>query len=246
MEIGRKIIHLHSVDSTNNYTAKLLHDGEIDHGTVILAAEQFAGRGQRSSEWLVKPGENLTFSVFLDSVNVAVDQQFILTQIVSLSLVDLLTKFNLKPEIKWPNDIFVKGKKIAGVLIENQLRSKSIQNSIIGIGLNVNEVDFKGFIATSVKNETGEFKSVKDVLYSFLYSFNKTWNMFINNLDSLDEEYHNLLYLRDINAKYQDNNGEFNGVLKGVQPSGRLLIEKEGRIKDYDFKEIKFILKNVL
>ena len=246
MEIGRKIIHLDSVDSTNNYTAKLLHDGKIDHGTVILAAEQFAGRGQRSSEWLVKPGENLTFSVFLDSVNVAVDQRFILTQIVSLSLVDLLIKFNLKPEIKWPNDIFVRGKKIAGVLIENKLRSKSIQNSIIGIGLNVNELDFKGFIATSVKNETGEFKSVEDVLYSFFYSFNKTWNAFINDLDSLDEEYHNFLYLKDISAKYQDNNGEFNGVLKGVKSSGRLLIEKDDIIKDYDLKEIKFILKNVL
>jgi BirA family biotin operon repressor/biotin-[acetyl-CoA-carboxylase] ligase len=157
-----------------------------------------------------------------------------------------LIKFNLKPEIKWPNDIFVRGKKIAGVLIENKLRSNYIQNSIIGIGLNVNELNFKGFIATSVKNETGEFKSVKDVLYSFFYSFNKTWNTFINDLDSLDKEYHNFLYLRDINAKYQDYNGEFNGVLKGVKSSGRLLIEKEDRIKDYDLKEIKFILKNVL
>ena len=67
MEIGRKIIHLDSVDSTNNYTAKLMNQGQIDHGTVILADEQFAGRGQRSSDWLVKPGENLTFTVFFGS-----------------------------------------------------------------------------------------------------------------------------------------------------------------------------------
>ena len=246
MEIGRKIIHLDSVDSTNNYVAKLLQGGEIDHGTVILAAEQYAGKGQRSSGWSVKPGENLTLSVFLDSVNVAVSQQFILTQIVSLSLTSLLKQFDLQAEIKWPNDIFVNGKKIAGVLIENQLRSTTIQRSIIGIGLNVNEVDFKGFIATSIKSETGQYNTLDDVLYSFVHAFNKTWNTFINDFSFLDQEYHNQLYLRNVNARYQDDMGMFNGVLLGVQPSGRLLVEKEGVLKNYDLKEIKFSSQNVL
>lgn len=246
MEIGRKIIHLDSVDSTNNYTAKLMQEGEISHGTVIMADEQFAGRGQRSSDWLVKPGENLTFSVFLDNVNVSVNQQFILTQIVSLSLVDILKKFDLKSEIKWPNDIYIEGKKIAGVLIENQIKANKINSSIIGIGLNVNEVGFKEFIATSIKNEVGEFKNVKEVLYSFLYSFNQTWNRYIKDVNSLDEEYHNQLYLRNINASYRDDSGEFTGILKGVQPSGRLLIETEGVLRDYDLKEIKFIPQSAL
>lgn len=246
MEIGRKIIHLDSVDSTNNYTAKLMREGEISHGTVIMADEQFAGRGQRSSDWLVKPGENLTFTVFLDNVNVSVSQQFILTQIVSLSLVDILKQFDLKSEIKWPNDIYVKGKKIAGVLIENQLQANKIKSSIVGIGLNVNEIGFNDFIATSVKNEIGEFKNVKDILYSFVYSFNKTWNRYIKDINSLDEEYHNQLYLRNLSAKYQDDFGEFTGVLKGVHPTGRLLIESNGELKDYDLKEIKFIPQNAL
>ena len=246
MEIGSKIIHLDSVDSTNNYTAKLMRDGEISHGTVIMADEQFAGRGQRSSDWLVKPGENLTFTVFLGNVNVSVSQQFILTQIVSLSLLDILKQFDLKSEIKWPNDIYVEGKKIAGVLIENQLKGDKINSSIIGIGLNVNEIEFQDFVATSIKNEIGEFKNVKEVLYSFLYSFNKTWERYIKDVNALNVEYHNQLYLRNISAKYQDDSGEFIGVLKGVQPSGRLLIETKGEVRDYDLKEIKFIPQSVL
>ena len=246
MEIGRKIIHLDSVDSTNNYVAKLLQGDEIDHGTVILASEQYAGKGQRSSEWVVKPGENLTFSVFLDNVNVAVGKQFILTQIVSLSLVALLKKRNLKAEIKWPNDIFVNGKKIAGVLIENQLRSTTIQRTIIGVGLNVNEIDFKNFTATSIKNEQGAFVPLNDVLYSFIDLFNKTWSTFISDLSLLDQQYHNNLYLRNVSAKYQDQLGVFNGLLLGVEPSGKLLIEREGVLASYDLKEIKFISQNAL
>jgi BirA family transcriptional regulator, biotin operon repressor / biotin---[acetyl-CoA-carboxylase] ligase len=246
MEIGRKIIHLDSVDSTNNYTAKLMNQGQIDHGTVILADEQFAGRGQRSSDWLVKPGENLTFTVFLDRVNVSVNQQFILTQIVSLSLVDILKQLDLKAEIKWPNDIYVEGKKIAGVLIENQLRSSLIQSSIIGIGLNVNEVGFQDFIATSIKAEIGAFKNVQEVLYSFIYSFNKTWNEFIKNTDRLNAEYHNNLYLKGVEAHYEDASGRFFGVIKGVQTTGRLIIQKNEELMEYDLKEIKFLMQSAL
>ncbi|MGB0914655.1 MAG: biotin--[acetyl-CoA-carboxylase] ligase [Crocinitomicaceae bacterium] len=246
MEIGRKIIHLDSVDSTNNYTANLVRENNIGHGTVILADEQFAGRGQRASEWVVKPGENLTFTVFLDNVNVAVVDQFVLTQIVSLSLVEVLSQFNLNPEIKWPNDIFVNGKKIAGVLIENQLKSNLIKSSIIGIGLNVNQTDFYDFIATSVKAELNEFKNVKDMLYSFVFAFNKTWNNYIGDLNLLDTDYHANLFQRGVEAHYEDDQGPFIGVLNGVLPSGRLLIEKEGTELNYDLKEIKFIPRNAL
>ena len=85
MKIGTKIIRLESVDSTNNYVANLLKAREINSGTVVLADEQFAGKGQRGSEWATNAGENLTFSFFLDNVNLSVNRQFELTQLVSLS-----------------------------------------------------------------------------------------------------------------------------------------------------------------
>ena len=156
MQIGQKIIHLESVDSTNNYVANLIKRSEITHGTVIMADEQFAGKGQRGAEWYVKPGENLTFSFFLENVNLSVSQQFYLTQVVSLSLVDVLTTLKLTAQIKWPNDIYIKDRKIAGVLIQNQVSNGMVNTAIIGIGLNVNQQSFEGFSATSLISEEGE------------------------------------------------------------------------------------------
>ena len=241
MEIGRKVIYLNHVDSTNNYTAKLLKDGEIDNGTVILAEEQSLGKGYRSSRWVSNPGENLTISVFLDNVNLSVENQFLLTQIVSLILVDLLKRFKIKSKIKWPNDIYVEGEKIAGVLIENQIKSTVIKSSIIGIGLNVNQIQFKDFIATSIKKHTGEFENIDDVLYVFINSFNKIWNLYFHQVSLIDREYLNYLYLKDVKSNYKDSIGVFSGIIRGVKSSGKLLIEKENNRIDYGMKEIEFI-----
>ncbi|MBB78199.1 MAG: biotin--[acetyl-CoA-carboxylase] ligase [Crocinitomicaceae bacterium] len=241
MEIGQKVIHLNHVDSTNNYTAKLLNEGLIDHGTVILAEEQFSGKGYRSSRWVSNPGENLTISVFLDNVNLSVKNQFVLTKIVSLILVDLLKRFKIKSKIKWPNDIYVDGEKIAGVLIENQIKLSVIKSSIIGIGLNVNQIHFEDFIATSVKKKTGKFESINDFLYVFIHSFNKVWNQYFHQVNLLDREYFNYLYLKDVKSNYKDNSGVFSGIIRGVKSSGKLLIEKDNTRIEYGMKEIEFI-----
>jgi BirA family biotin operon repressor/biotin-[acetyl-CoA-carboxylase] ligase len=171
-EIGSKIIRLESVDSTNNYTANLIKEGKIDHGTVILAVDQFGGRGQRDAEWLVKPGENLTLSIFLDRVNLSVENQFRISKWISLAVVDLLASRGIQAEIKWPNDIFVNGKKIAGMLIENSLGSSLVKSSIVGIGLNVNQTEFSGFEATSMKLELGDHSSLDELLFSLIGKIN--------------------------------------------------------------------------
>ena len=148
MKIGQKIIRLDVVDSTNNYIANLIKQGSIDSGTVIMADEQFAGKGQRDAQWQSSAGENLTFSFFLDDVNLSVSRQFNLSQVVALSLYNFLNNLGLDATIKWPNDIYIKGRKIAGVLIENQLKGSLIKSAIVGVGLNVNQTEFQGFSAT--------------------------------------------------------------------------------------------------
>ncbi|HIP32513.1 MAG TPA: biotin--[acetyl-CoA-carboxylase] ligase, partial [Crocinitomicaceae bacterium] len=168
MKIGNKIVRLASVDSTNNYIANLVKEREITSGTVVLADEQFLGKGQRGSEWTTNAGENLTFSFFLDNVNLSVENQFILTQLVSLSLIELLDKLNVKAKIKWPNDIYIDSTKVAGVLIENQLSFGQIKSSVIGIGLNVNQKKFDGFNATSLFLENEVHHSLMDILLSFI------------------------------------------------------------------------------
>ena len=243
MQIGRKIIRLESVDSTNNYIANLLKERILEDGTVILADEQFAGRGQRDAEWLTLPGENLTFSFFLGSVNLSVQNQFYLTCVVSISLVQLLNKYGLKAKIKWPNDIYIDQKKIAGVLIENQLSSSSIKTSIIGIGLNVNQIVFDGFSATSVFAETETRNAPMDVIYSFIELFNSNWGGFSERmLPEIKSAY--LAHLFQLNElkMYEDENGMFEGTIIDVLDSGHLVVDRTGLKKQYELKEISFKL----
>ncbi|MEJ6617293.1 MAG: biotin--[acetyl-CoA-carboxylase] ligase [Crocinitomicaceae bacterium] len=243
MQIGRKIIHLESVDSTNNYIANLLKEGILEDGTVILADEQFAGKGQRNAEWLTKPGENLTFSFFLSNVNLSVQNQYFLTCTVSISLVQLFNKFGLDAKIKWPNDIYVNNKKIAGVLIENQLSSSHIKNSIIGIGLNINQREFDGLNATSILLETEARKTPMEVLYSFIEMFNSSWKNFSQRmLPRVKSDYiSNLFQLNEL-KNYEDSRGDFEGIIRNVLDSGHLVIERNGEEQHYGLKEIVFKL----
>lgn len=243
MQIGKKIIRLESVDSTNNYIANLLKEGNLEDGTVILADDQFAGRGQRKAVWLAKPGENLTFSFFIDNVNLSVQHQFFLTCIVSLTLVKLCEKFGLNAKIKWPNDIYIDQRKIAGVLIENQLSSNSIKKSIIGIGLNINQDDFTGLNATSLLLETSIKRTPMDVLFSFIQLFNAQWHDFSERkIPEVKADY--LTYLFQMNELkfYEDEKGTFEGVITGVQNSGHLVINRNGTSQQFDLKEISFKL----
>lgn len=243
MQIGTKIIRLESVGSTNNYIANLLKARELTNGTVILADEQFAGRGQRGTEWLAKPGENLTFSFFIDNVNLSVHKQFYLTCVISITLVDLLQRFGLDAKIKWPNDIYIGKQKIAGVLIENQLSSSFVKSSIIGVGLNINQLDFKRLNATSILKETNERKLPMDVLYIFIEQFNSNWSDFSEStFGDLKIKYlDNMFQFNEIHG-YEDGNGEFEGEIVNVQDSGHIEIKCGTDIRQYDLKEIKFKL----
>jgi len=242
MKIGNKIVRLASVDSTNNYIANLVKEREITSGTVVLADEQFLGKGQRGSEWTTNAGENLTFSFFLDNVNLSVENQFILTQLVSLSLIELLDKLNVKAKIKWPNDIYIDSTKVAGVLIENQLSFGQIKSSVIGIGLNVNQKKFDGFNATSLFLENEVHHSLMDILLSFIDSFNKVASQYSLNLTSkIKEEYLKNLYLFEQEAFFEDDNGRFTGRIFDVLPSGKILIAVNGFDREYDLKEIRFL-----
>ena len=115
--------------------------------SVIAAYEQTAGRGQRENIWLSEPGKNLTASIVLKHdgtilSRVSADNQFIISEMISKAVVGLLADYGVVARIKWPNDIYVGDKKICGILIEHTLRGSSIINSIIGVGLNVNQTEF--------------------------------------------------------------------------------------------------------
>lgn len=241
MRIGQKIIHLESVDSTNNYAANLAREGNLAPGTVILADEQYAGRGQRMAKWQSQPGMNLTFSYFLDDVNLSVEERFDLTKLVSVTLSGLLKKRGLTSRIKWPNDLYIRDEKIAGVLIETQLSGNRIRSCIIGVGLNVNQTGFEDLNATSLKLETGIHYTIREVLFLFIQSWNEVVDSYKTNSLHITDTYHQLLYHLDEKAQYADNEGEFEAVLTGVTPEGRLMLKREGGIVNYDLKEVRFL-----
>lgn len=245
--IGQKIIHLDTVDSTNNYTANLQKEGKIQHGTVILADEQTAGRGQRGASWTSSAGENLLLSIYLAPDNLSVVDQPALTHFISLSLIDFLRKIGISGKIKWPNDIYVNDQKIAGILIENSIRSSRISETIIGVGLNVNQTVFEGVNATSIKIQSDQHYPLNDVLFSWIQEMNILWaELSKGNLEMLKSRYKQELYLLNEPAIYIDISGEFEGIVRDVDDNGYLILEKDAERKKYDLKEIKLVGRNKL
>lgn len=245
--IGQKIIHLDTVDSTNNYTANLQKEGKIQHGTVILADEQSAGRGQRGASWTSSAGENLLLSIYLTPDNLSVVDQPALTHFISLSLIDFLRKIGISGKIKWPNDIYVNDQKIAGILIENSIRSSRISETIIGVGLNVNQTVFEGVNATSIKRQSDQHYPLNDVLFSWIQEMNILWaELSKGNLEMLKSRYKQELYLLNQPAIYSDVTGEFEGIVRDVDDNGYLILEKDTERKKYDLKEIRLVGRNKL
>jgi BirA family biotin operon repressor/biotin-[acetyl-CoA-carboxylase] ligase len=242
--LGKKIIQIESLDSTNNYIANLMNVGKIEHGTVILADEQINGKGQRCSSWLSNPGENLIFSMFLDTATLSVNNQFVLTEFVSISVCNALKKVGVDSVIKWPNDIFVNKKKISGILIENQIKGSNLNGTIVGIGLNINQAHFGDLNATSIKTEKGVFFSVQEFVFLLLNEMNLFWHLVQeNNFKFLEKEYLNNLWLLNQKSIYNDIKGEFEGISKGIDEIGRLIIERDECLFYYDLKEISFVIK---
>lgn len=243
--IGRKIIFKETLDSTNNYAAKLLHAGELSHGTVIMSGEQTAGRGQRGAVWATEPYKNLIFTCFLEYDNLSVINHQSITHFVSLSLIDILSFFGISASIKWPNDILIGNRKIAGILIENQLENSLIKSSIVGIGFNINQTEFGGFNGTSLKLENQKDYSIEDTAMKLIDFLQSRFNQLqIKNLIDLKNQYLKLLWLLNKSSLFEDENGIFEGKIIGTDEYGRLILERDSISKTYDLKEIKFLDRN--
>lgn len=237
-----KLIHLETVDSTNNYAAKFMQDNKSCHGTVILADEQTNGRGQRGSFWQSEAGSNLQFSLIVEHVNFPIDFQHSLTHLISVALVKTLGKYGIEGKIKWPNDIFVQNKKIAGILIENTIEQGRIRKSIIGVGLNVNQILFPEIQATSIFLETGTRQLNLEVLYAFVNELEKLWaTLEIQSYKELKDAYYKHLMAYKQLQKFEDKSGVFVAILEGVSDEGKLLLYKNGNQASYDIKEVKFL-----
>ncbi|MCC6690587.1 MAG: biotin--[acetyl-CoA-carboxylase] ligase [Bacteroidia bacterium] len=245
--IGQNKVDLSSVDSTNNYAAELLKNTAIADGTVIWSHEQTHGRGQRGNKWLSVPGQNLTISIVLHPA-INASKQFYLTKAVSLGLTEMIKgivdeKADIK--IKWPNDIYAGNKKIAGILIENNLRGDNIVNSIVGIGLNINQINFNPAItkASSLRLITGKQFDINTCINQLCTHFEPRYlQMKAEKHRLLNNDYHHALYRLNEIGNYKKNNSVFNAILTGVSEEGKLTLKHaDGKIANYDFKEVEFV-----
>ncbi len=239
------VIWLDSIDSTNSEALRRLAD--VPSGTVIAAREQTAGRGQRGNTWFTQPGQNLTFSIVLKFEGVfPVSRAVWLNYLSSLAVAEFLRSFGVACEIKWPNDVYVGKRKICGILIENQLGADGLASSVVGIGININQTEFMQLAnATSLSLCTSRAYSVEECLQRFLVFFEKLLPQVFKDGAGLFEAYSSQLFRKGVPARYYDvlQEEEFDGVIRGVEPDGRLcIIDAAGKCRYYHFKEVSYIL----
>lgn len=240
------IIKLDEVASTNTYLNELDNETEQPEGCVVITHTQSAGRGQRGNSWEAAPGKNLTFSYLLRPQGILPQEQFILSQIVSLAVVDVLSRYIEDVTIKWPNDIYYRDKKIAGILIEHNLSGMEISRTIVGIGLNINQEKFFSNAPNpiSLSQITGQTYDLDNILTEILEATSQRYALHLNNRERLQHDYASALYRRKGYYPYRDNNSTFNAAIKEVMSDGHLILsDTQGNERRYAFKEVAFIIE---
>ncbi|WP_294618760.1 biotin--[acetyl-CoA-carboxylase] ligase [uncultured Bacteroides sp.] len=246
------LIALDETDSTNQYISRLCYDRQapLTELTTVTAEFQSAGKGQRGNSWEAEKGKNLLFSFVLYPTFLEARRQFILSQIVSLSIKEELDKWSDEITIKWPNDIYWRDRKICGILIENDLTGHFIGRSISGIGININQNIFRSDAPNPVS--LTQITHREHNRYEILASILKRIQIYYNGLqteerDSYSAEiaarYARSLFRRRGFHPYEDADGRFSARLLRVEQDGRFVLEDEnGKEREYLFKEVQYIV----
>ena len=244
----QRIIELDEIDSTNSYAANLLNSGKVDEGTIIWAHKQTAGKGQGENRWISQPGKNLTISMVLYPHFLPVESQFMLNKSVSLAVLDFVN--TLLPagscKIKWPNDIYSGISKLGGILINNTISGSSFETSIIGIGININQIEFDPALPnpTSIKKLLFKETDIGKGLVTLIGKLDQRYLQLKNGeFDLLDQEYRNNLLDINEKRKFKNDIDVFNGIIRDVDLFGRLIIETTGKKRlTFSHKEVELVL----
>lgn len=239
--IGHKLILLDEVDSTNNYTAKLLNEGQITHGTVILAEKQTAGRGQRGNSWSSGALNQFTCSVYAETAFLSGERYWFLNLAVALAVRSTIQAFLEEPVlIKWPNDVLAADKKMAGILIETQWRSGAIQGAVIGVGINL--YPEPGLPSACALRDFTD-KEIRPVLLAqemALQLENQFQRMRQGLWNELLTDYHTYLWRKDVRTVAEKAGEQVEGYIRGLDGTGNLLFETAEGVRSFDLKEISF------
>ncbi|NCD69332.1 biotin--[acetyl-CoA-carboxylase] ligase [Mucilaginibacter agri] len=245
--IGQNLVTLKEVDSTNTFLKNLVSNSKpLPEGTVIMAEDQYAGRGQQLNRWFTEAGKNLTFSILLKPTFLLLNDQFALTQAISLGVAKALsdvTGGGIK--IKWPNDIYHNNRKLGGILIENMVQGTQINQSVIGIGLNINQQQFPEHLphATSVRQILQKDYDLKALLSEICSQIEALYlQLKAGKADEINAAYLSFLFGLNETRNFRSNGEVFEGKITGVTSRGLLKIAQAGAEHEYNLKEVEFLI----
>jgi len=241
-----RIIKLDAIDSTNTFLKEISSADTLDDFTVVTAKEQTQGRGQMGKLWQSKAGENLTFSVFKRLKGLTFSNQFYLSIATALALHKTLVYYNLPNlKVKWPNDILSGNKKVSGILIENVTKRNVLNSTIIGVGLNVNQIEFNTLSnASSLKIISGKTFDLDEIFYRFLKHLKDYFkSLEFGAFEALKAEYETKLFRKNKPSTFKDAEGIlFSGYIKGIATNGNLVIMLEDDIiEEFSLNEITLL-----
>lgn len=241
-------LELDEVTSTNDFlhSYRPVEERRI---TLVTAEYQTAGRGSGQNHWESERGKNILFSLLVHPRHIPPERMFVLSEVLALAIRDAVHSFTLHPSpfiLKWPNDIYHGDKKLCGMLIENDLRGDSIERSVMGVGINVNQITFESDAPNpvSLAQILGHEMERRFVLECVIENFSRYYGWTEQgSLDEIHQMYLSHLYRKDEKHHFIDKNGPFLGTITDVEPSGHLIIIDEmGKNRRYAFKEVAYLV----
>ncbi|MCG8581215.1 MAG: biotin--[acetyl-CoA-carboxylase] ligase [Bacteroidales bacterium] len=235
------------LESTNTELKRLLSNNNLSEYSVVITPHQTAGRGQVGNGWESELNKNLTFSLLLRPSFLAPHLQFYISKIISLAITDTIKQLaNIEACIKWPNDIYVGDSKVCGILIENSILGAHLDYCIAGIGLNINQDEFKSDAPNpaSLKQLTGKDYNIELTLELLLENIQQRYHeLEVNRLELINKDYFNALYRKNGIHSFNDEHGEFMAYIDSINEMGLMtLIDTEGSKRQYAFKEVSFVV----
>ena len=238
--------HFDEIDSTNAYLQRKHSEADI-RNWVVSANEQTAGKGMGSNSWESEAGKNLTFSLAVDMSFLPAEKQFLLSKAVPLGIIDVLDNIlpNEKLSIKWPNDIIYENRKLAGILINSTIKANMMDVSIIGIGLNVNQMQFKDWPThpISLKQITSETYDLQPLLEQIVEHILINVKQLNNAPAVIEQDYLKRLFRYRTWADYEVEGKIVRLFMTGIDKFGRLqLLDEQQKMFCYEIKQIRFLL----
>lgn len=243
--IGKPFTELMAVDSSNNYAMARIQNGAAAHGEAWFAHYQTKGKGRMGKEWQAEAGANIMLSVALETSSLLISEQFYLSAAMAVSAFNFFSSYAKdETKIKWPNDIFWRDRKAAGILIESVIRGNKWQWTVVGIGININQTKFPTSLGNpvSLKQITGKTYDAVSLAKELCEHLDAGWNELLNNKEKIIAEYNSTLYKRGEQVKLKKGGSVFECVIDYVDSKGQMHVQNAAQ-ETFSFGEVEWVIK---